>query len=66
MMLPPNTKHVAWWRRSVALLAALGGAGWVAFGYFDRYWSSREVIFLCLLALIFYELMRLGRGGRGG
>jgi hypothetical protein len=55
------------WGYVAALLATLGGAVWVVAAYFKPAWSSvsQEILFLCLLALILYELTKAGRAGRG-
>ncbi len=54
-----------WWRVA-ASLATLVGAGWAAAPYFKPGGASlsQRILFLCLLALILYELTKVGRAGR--
>jgi hypothetical protein len=56
-----------WWRVA-ASLALLAGAVWVAAPYFKPGGASlsQRILFLCLLALILYELAKVGRAGRVG
>lgn len=56
-----------WWRVA-ASLAVLVGAAWVAAPHFKLGGASlsQKILFLCLLALILYELTKVGRAGRRG